>query len=249
VRVSITVVILGLAAGVTAVRAQSPAPATERYYSDSSVPSHFVAPFRALGDRLKKPGKERLALAGTLTDINGTSPVEIQMEKGGKLRVDVTGQPSRGLIVNGKDTSKPLGIDDAALVQGLLEDSSEALMESLANGRAYRFIGLRYRAENGKLCDLYDFAAPGRGSQLATVIKRYCFDSTTRLLSYVEYASGSPSSSPLIRTTFSDWRTVDGQAVAVRVVRTEGVRSIFTFQANTVAVRAKATDTTFTVTR
>lgn len=66
--------------------------AASDYLAPSRVPPEARGVLAALGDRLARPGKERLVLSGTLTDERGARAVQVTWELPGRLRIDETGQ-------------------------------------------------------------------------------------------------------------------------------------------------------------
>ena len=78
-----------------------PAYAQQTYVTPGSVPSELRRQLQALGDRLTKPGQERVTLAATLTDSTGSTPVQVVSQLGGQVRVDSTGGPQMSVAFSG----------------------------------------------------------------------------------------------------------------------------------------------------
>jgi len=212
------------------------------YYDLGRVPTQMREHFRILGDRLQKPGKERVSLTGSLTTLAGTGSVQVTLENGGKLRI----QGAKDITF---DATKPhqtaLSQADDSLLQALVDDIPDTLMEYISHGLAFQVIGRGFRDGRGGLCDFYDISSPKKTDASLSRLKRYCFDSSTLLLRSVQYLESSAPGARLLETRFEDWRTINGQAVPARVVRLEGGLTVFTVQAQTVAVSARMNDTLF----
>jgi len=234
--------------GLSTAYAQKVTPSTDAYYAPTQMPPAFHENFKVLGDRLQKPGNERVALGGTLTDSNGTVLVQIFIENGGKLRLDSPGNASRGLSFNGTSATsasgKPSSTDDD-LLESLVDDHPDTLMRAVATGTGFRLLGRRFPDGSG-FCDYYDVPTPAKAnSKQPRQSKRYCFDSATLLLRSVQYSAGTAAGGAILKTEFGDWRNINGQAVPSRVVRMQNSTVLFTFQAQSVTVSPKLTDNLF----
>ena len=81
-------IVLLISCGVAFSQAQKPPPARIRL----SVPASLRVQLRKVGDRFVKPGKERLVLAGTIADRDGTrSAATLTYEIPRKFRFDRAG--------------------------------------------------------------------------------------------------------------------------------------------------------------
>jgi hypothetical protein len=211
------------------------------YLQPSQIPSPLHFQFLALGNRLQKEGNERITISAILSDSSGSNSAKVVMEKGGKLRID---KGSDSLRFDAKDMSRSPSANEEELLESLVDDLPETLIETAAAGNGIRFVGQRFDNKQGELCDLYDSMIPGKANKKnPRQTRRYCFDSTTKLLSWVQYSSDKKSNSPIIETKFRDWITVNGQAVPATVIRSKGGSPVFKLEAKEVQVsRAEADD-------
>jgi hypothetical protein len=212
---------------------QSP-PST--YVTGASVPVPVLGFLSAFGDRISKPGRERTVLTGTVTDKFGTGPAQLTWEAPGKIRFDRANQPGTPLTFSdqsGLTGTAQFSPADADMLESLLDDASENFFYQFIGGGAFRLLGLRFRADNGKAggysgpwFDVYTLSAPVKAQPAKTVrVKQYYFDSTTKLLAKTCYAS----SGRVVTTEFNKWSASGGQAVPGQIIRKEDGTAVFTF--------------------
>lgn len=188
----------------------------------------------ALGDRLEKPGKERLALMGTVRTATGeTREFAATVEFPDKLRLVVGGPQSRVITFDGQQT-KAAAVDDLDLIETLVYDSAEHFFAAQMQGKAMRFLGPRFRTDDGSnpgyggpYFDIYKIADQITASGEERPAKLYYFNSDTFLLERVSYVINRNSSEISVETKLSDWRVLDGQQVARRIERFEVGKSVF----------------------
>lgn len=239
----------------SAVRAQPAGPASGvsvtaagqgLYRSVAQVPSTLISQFRAMGDRVQKPGNERVTLSGTLTGADGSqSQVLIVMELGGRLNIAFTGAPGpQKIVFNGSAASVTGAVPSSNdLLESLVDDLPETLL--LVGRPSPRLLGQRFSSPTGGLCDYYDVAGFGVAvKQAAPLIKRYCFDSSTALLRRVSYMI-DPSRA--VVTQFGNWTLSNGQEVPGTITRTVAGAQVFEFQAQSAAVSASVADGAFSL--
>ncbi len=155
------------------------------YYSPSLISPVLRQQFIALGTRLQTPGNEQIRMTGSLTDLNGTVPVQVVIQNGGNLNLTWVGTSSVPLTFNGTTAA---GVTPVVSQEGLLEsfvdDLPDTLMGSVAQGMGLRLLGQRFQDSSGGACDFYDVPSLGQANKRTTQIaKRYCFDSRTFLRS------------------------------------------------------------------
>ncbi len=214
------------------------------YHDTAHVPAVLTRQYVILGDRLQKPGKERITLNGILTDSTSSSPVEILLELGGKLRITWTGKPGQKIIFNGTRStvvgSIPISDD---LVEAFVDDMPETIMESVSNGMGVRLLGQRFGDVSGAFCDYYDVPSFGQAIKKRTpVTKRYCFDSKTSLLRFVHYLNPQNES---ITTDFGVWVVSSGQAVPGSVSRMRSGVQVFRLSVQSAGISPGLSDGAF----
>ena len=134
----------------------------------------------------------------------------------------------------------------SGLAESLLDDSVEQFFAAVDRGDAVRLLGRRYRTDDGSTLayagpwhDIYELHWRGRDGQAASQrIKQFYFDSQTGYLARVRY----PSSAGAVETQLSDWRQVNGQALAGRIVRIVAGVTQWTFTADTLTLGADQND-------
>lgn len=214
------------------------------YFTPTQIPPVLVQQFLALGSRLTKPGNERITLSGTLTNAAGASNVLIVIELGGKLNITWTGTVSQKVVFDGTTASVSGSVQNSNdLIEAFVDDLPETLMLAVGKGAFPRLLGQKFTNPTGGFCDYYDVATYGLAiKQTQPLVKRYCFDSETSLLSAVRYKT---SSSQVTVTQFGGWGAVNNEAVLGTVTRTAGGSQIFQFQAQNAVVSASVADNTF----
>jgi hypothetical protein len=111
-------------------------------------------------------------------------------------------------------------------IQTLFNDSIEHFLAGLANGFGMRFVGGRFRFDDGKaknykgpyydVYEMFDQSAPGGLVQP----RLYCVNSDTHLLERVHYTI--PAASRVrVETVLSGWRDFGGHKFADRITRIE----------------------------
>jgi hypothetical protein len=225
------------------VAAKEKSPKDAVYWQPSQIPHFLLHQYQALGDRLEKSGNERISLTGTLVDSSGSNSVKLVIEKGGKVKID---KSSKNIKFDGQSFSSNLNQNDKDLLESFSDDLPDTLIEAVASGNGFRFLGQRFIDKKGESCDYYDAPTPAKiNTSSAPQLRRYCFDSNTKLLSWVQYQSGNGKNASIVETHFSDWTVIKGQAVAGTVSRIKNGTPVFTFQAKDKDVSASADDNLF----
>lgn len=212
----------------------------------------------ALGDRLEKPGKERLTITGVLrmaAESQGREIVAVG-EFPDRLRLVVQhGSQSRLLTFDGeqaKAATIPLASDELDLIETLAYDSAERFFAAQMQGNAMRFLGARFRTDDGSnpnydgpYFDVYKIADQIKTSGQERPAKLYYFNSDTLLLERVTYTINREGSEIRVETSLSDWREADGQQVARRIERFENAKSVFVLTIQSAQLGQRADDGMF----
>lgn len=199
--------------------------------------SRLVRNLIALGDHLEKPGKERLTITGELRPSLNSPAREIAatLEFPGKLRLGVqNGQQNRLITFDRQEIKGEPAADEIDLIESLSYDSAEHFFDTQMQGNAMRFLGSRFRTDdgsnpnyNGPYFDIYKIADRIDASGEERAAKLYYFNSETLLLERVTYVINRNGSGINIETKLSDWSDEDGQKVARRIERLENNKSVF----------------------
>ncbi len=151
-------------AGAGLVEAQSTVKvSTTNSHPAYQLPVVFQRHFAAMGDRLQKPGQERINMTGTLTDSGGTVPVQVLSELGGKVSISVINAAPKTLSFNGVAASAvSVTPYDSDLLSAFVDDLAETLLQDISQGTGFRPIGERFKAGDGSFCDFYDVLISAR---------------------------------------------------------------------------------------
>lgn len=245
-RVKLLILAVLIACG-SAVMAQVAAPVSRdgRYFPLTRV-SSVIRPFViASGDRLQKPGAERLTANGSIqynpSGATQATPVQITWQLPLQIRLD---RGSSTVIYDGKNGAQriPAGAQDADTIETLVEDSLEGFLRIQATGGSTRFLGEGFRDDSVKAsATFFDivqvlYPATFRGGQQSS--KAFYFDSKTKLLARIEY---EPRPGNRVQVNLSDWRNIQGTKLPFLVERREN--NIVTMKlALSVAQTAQGTD-------
>jgi hypothetical protein len=191
----------------------------------------------ALGNRLEKPGMERLTITGELRSSSESQAREITatLEFPDKLRLDIqNGHENRLITFDKQEIKGQAASDELDLVESFTYDSAEHFFNTQMQGNAMRFLGSRFRTEDGSnpdysgpYFDIYKIADQIKASGEEREAKLYYFNSETLLLERVIYVINRNGSEINIETKLSDWRVEEGQKVAHRIERFENGSSVF----------------------
>lgn len=186
----------------------------------------------ALGDRLEKPGKERLVMEGTLARADEQEvPVRLVIEPPRRLRVEfVGGHGASGTLTfdegrGGEQVSRLTGAE-RALIETLLYDTPERLFVSQEGRASTRFLGARFRLDDGVASnysgpyyDIYQMTDETTAGGRAT--KLFYVNSDTLLVERVRYTAQRDGVPVRVEVMLGDWHEAQGQRVPGRIVRTE----------------------------
>jgi hypothetical protein len=181
----------------------------------SGIPSRFKLYAHVVGQRLRKPGKERVVGVGTLvryeSDASEKEPVEVTWEFPLKLRLQYGEQK---VVFDRNDPAKviPPKQKDADATQILLEDSLDGFLSIARGGGVTRNLGSGYRMHNAdskdSCIDIIHLIYPDIFHDGKLISKAYWFNCQTKLLGVVTYATPSGSKVDVI---ISDWRDIQGE--------------------------------------
>lgn len=240
-------------------------PNPRSYLSQSQVAPELRQVLTPHLERLARPGKERVAFGGTLTQASGRSNLRVVVELPDKFRIDETGAPN-GLSVssNGRAPNSARALSDEAndIIESLVADTADYFLYS--TGLSATHIGRRFRQVdglssgippvtelsqpyNGPLYDMYLWMGPITvRSTPASRQKLYRFDSATGLLDLVQYVVNRAGREATVTTMVSGWQVDrDGVASPGRIERREDGRVIMTLDSIAASSGPKANDGIF----
>lgn len=206
---------------------------------------------RAMGDRLERPGKERVRLTGTLTLGGEVTAFTLVSEFPGKLRLERAGKGGSGgrVIVFDERGAASAAADgrDADLIETLAFDTPEHFFEGQARGVGTRLLGTRFRADGDSplFHDIYQVSeSSAAGGTARRSPKTYYFNSDTLLLERVKYEDERGGATVTVEVEF-EWQQIEGQRVPRRVARTEDGRPVLTMDVDAAGVGGRTDDATF----
>jgi hypothetical protein len=203
----------------------------------------------ALGDHLRKPGKERTFLSGVVS-FGGMSsvPVSVVRELSGKVRLELLaiGQPDI-LLFDGATGSQNGGVlnkQNEDLLELLAYDWPDQFLVNHGNGSGLRLLASRAQAleegrPTGVFYDVYEaLDQVPFGTSARSRVARFCLNSDTGLVERVHYRTASG----MIEVRFSDWRQAEGQRFPARVERIENGNTTATVVFSSATFAAAAND-------
>lgn len=229
------------------------------YVRRSNLSPKLVWHLNALGDRLDRPGKERLSVTGTLSRANDSeTEIVAVFEFPDRLRLTMQkGNQSRVITFDGEQTrsvGNNLNIAEQDLIETLVYGSEEHFFNTQMQGQATRFLGSRFRVDdgssagyNGPYYDVYKVSEQIKTStEKREQPKLYYFNSETLLLERVTYEIDRNRSTVKVEERISGWARDQGQQVARRIERLENGESVFVLTVRTAGFSARADDGIFT---
>ena len=212
-----------------------------------------------MGHRLEDSGKERVMLNGTLRVGGQGQPLFVQVirELADKIQVERRGDVKRSsLNFNGQRTAKVgevSGVADESLLETLVNDSAEHFFAGQSQGLATRFLGFRFRLDDGTdenysgpFYDVYQVEDQVKVSgELRQRVKLYHFNSDTRLLERVRYKIERDGAPVDIEVVLGDWQMVQGEMVPRQITRVEAGATAFTLRVESISIGPRAEDGLF----
>ena len=225
------------------------------YVNRSRLAPRLVRNLTALGDRLEKPGKERLTITGELrlSADSQARTITATLEFPDKLRLGIqNGRQNRLIAFDKQQIKGEPTADELDLIESLTYDSAEHFFNTQIQGNAMRFLGSRFRTDdgsnpdyNGPYFDIYKIADQIDSSGEERAAKLYYFNSETLLLERVTYVINRNGTEINVETRLSDWRDEDGQKVARQIERLENGASVFVLTMRTAGLSARTDDGAF----
>lgn len=218
---------------------------------------------QSLGNRLEKPGKERLTLTGTVTRPNTKAekvPVRLVLELPDKVRLEeLNGNKAGVTIFDGSDLKSSRRVLDKAdenEIESLVFDATDHFFLNQMNGVATRWLGTGFRLDDGRAAGytgpFYDVFQTGetitlKKEEVRQQLKQYYFHSRTQLLERIRYSLAQSNDKPTtIEILIGGWKQFDGQYLPTSLQRLEEGRPVFVLTIESVALSPKQADGIFT---
>jgi len=195
----------------------------------------------ALGDRLEKPGKERLIMVGTLRRQNSSqaTPFRLFMELPHQMRLEEPGARPRVIGFDGNNgwaSDAALSDADRDTIETLVFDSVDHFFLGQMQGFATRDLGSRFRLDDGATAnytgpfyDIYQVADHVKiGDTDRNQFKLFYFNSDTKLFERVCYQISDESKTTDVEIHLGWLRKGDGQPLPVSIERLENKQSVLT---------------------
>jgi hypothetical protein len=213
---------------------------------------------QALGDRLERPGRERLTLVGTLRRQGGPQaiPFRLFLELPHRMRLEEQGSQPRVIGFDGSNgwvLGAVLSNADREMIETLVFDSADHFFLAQTQGFATRALGPRFRLDDGKtpnytgpFYDIYQVGDRiGIGSAVRGQPKLFFFNSDTLLLERVRYQIERNGSPVKVEVQISNWQRSSGQQIQTSIARLEGGAPILTMTVASAVVSQKQNDGIF----
>lgn len=227
------------------------------YLSDKGLAyERLITLGRALGDRLFEPGKERSDISGTLTLKGVVRTIRLVRDLSGAYKLTETDGRIVASFDGEKNTTpsadrKP---EDEQLEESLTQDAPEVLLFALMNRQPYRFIGGRFRLDDGTTedykgpwLDIYQLSAvPDNRQDKESRPKFFMFDSVDYLLRRVVYdvPSGTDRTTR-VEVLIDGWRAFAGQKVPGSITRRENGSDVWSFEIKEAAIGPRVANEKF----
>jgi hypothetical protein len=233
----------------------TPAPNAIGYVRRVRLSPRLRDALNVLGDRLEKPGKERLILNGVLSrasNRNEGQPARLILESSDKMRLE---EPGRVSIYIHDFSSSTDGRSEAEQeeIQSLLFDSADHFFFGQSQGFETRFLGERFRLDDGKspnytgpFYDVYQVNDQTVSqNEKRNQVKLFYLNSDTLLLERVVYRGKRGEQSPGIEVQITGWQRVNGQYLPGKIVRLEKGAPVVSFKITSAAIGPMADDGIF----
>src|SRR5271157_903035 len=212
-----------------------------KYVHFGGLPPGWQMALLKSGDRLQKPGKERLTVVGTVTR-NGlsTAPFQLVQELPNLVRYsEGTGGSATAVVFDGSQfgkTGASIQATDSDLVETLVYDSPVWFLYAPSSSLPTRKLGSRFRLNpqsgktySGPLYDVYVITVPvQQPGKIKTQPKAYHVNSNTHMIEMIKYQEAdSPSTN--VQIVLGNWTTVSNNTVPHTIQRLENGVEVLRF--------------------
>jgi hypothetical protein len=240
---------------VSAAQPIPPPPNASSYVRRARLLPQLRYASESLGDRLEKPGKERLILIGRLrraSKKNEDCPARLVLEFPDRLRLE----EQDGVTVYNNDFASSNGVlkkNERDEAESLLFDFVDHFFASQMQGAATRFLGSRFRLDDsanpnyaGPFYELYQVTDRiAVEKEVREQQKFYYFNSDTLLLERVRYQIERDGEPVEVEVLIGGWRKVNGQQIPGAITRTENGAPVLSLSITSAAVGGRQNDGIF----
>lgn len=224
---------------------QTTAPGASGYVRRARLRTPLRDAFDVMGDRIEKPGKERVVYVGALRrqGNSGAFPLRLILELPGLMRLE-EGAGSRLRVIgfdgsNGWVLGGQFSAADQSVIETLVFDSAERLFLSQTQGAATRFLGQRFRLDSGPVTratvyyDIYQISDQiNINSAPRFQPKLYYLNSDSQLLERVRYKIERDGRQIEVEVLLSNWGRANNQQLPGSITRLENGAEIFRLTIN-----------------
>jgi hypothetical protein len=235
----------------------TPTPNQNSYIRRGLLQSRLRDAMVDLGDRLEKPGKERLTLVGTLRQPRnpGAIPFRLFQEFPRRMRLEEQGSQARTIGFDGSrgwGLGAALGDAELEMIETLIFDSVDHFFLGQMEGLAMRALGTRFRLDDGTtryagpFYDIYevaDYIAIGSANRRQP--KLFYVNSDTRRFERVRYRINRGGAGVNVEIRLDNWRKVGDQLLPHSIERLENDQSALTLNIATAIVGPRQNDGIF----
>lgn len=211
-----------------------------------------------LGDRVEKPGKERVVFVGTLRRQEGQQPAPCRLilELPGLMRFEEgVGAQTRVIGFDGNKAwvqDGRLTDDDVTLIETFAFDSPDHFLLSQSQGYATRALGQRFRLDTSAITKdtvFYDIYQIGDQINIANASrpqpKMFYLNSTTQLLERVHYEIKRDGQPINVEVLLTGWEKSNNQQLPRQIKRLENGKETLQIIINAAAITQRANDGIF----
>lgn len=239
--------------------AAQPTPAPDvNYVRRARLQPRFRHLLDVVGDRLEKPGNERLVMIGTLRrqDDSRPMPFRLFLEQPRRMRLEEQRAQAGVTSFNGRSgwaLGESLSDADRDMIETLIYDSADNFLLGQTQGLATRALGSRFRLDDGTdanydgpFYDIYQVMDHvGTGSDVRQQSKLFYFNSDTQLLERVRYQIQRDGAAVNVEIQITDWKRLNKQRVPSVITRLEDSKAVLTITISSVVIGPRLEDGIF----
>jgi hypothetical protein len=212
----------------------------------------------ALGDRLEKPGKERVIVIGTLRrqDNQQATSCRLLLEWPRRMRLEEQGAQRRVIGFDGSNSWKygdPVNKADQQIIETLVFDSADNFFLGQVQGLATRMLGSRFRLDDGTTANytgpFYEIYQTTDRINIGTIDRKqsklFYFNSDTKLLERIYYQVKDEGETTDVEIRLGSWRKGSGAAFPGTIERLENKQTVFSLTITSAAVGPHSADGAF----
>lgn len=237
---------------------QTTAPGASGYVRRARLQTPLRDALDVLGDRIEKPGKERVVYVGASRrqGNSGAIPLRLILELPGLMRLE-EGAGGRLRVIGfdggkGWVTGGQFSAAEQSVIETLVFDSAERLLLSQTQGAVTRFLGQRFRIDSGPVTratvfyDIYQISDQININSAPRIQpKLYYLNSDSQLLERVRYKIERGGRQIEVEVLLSNWWRADNQRLPGSITRLEDGEEILRLTINAATHGPRVNDGVF----